>query len=55
MVNEHLSLTKTGFVAKLTGDQATDVTTFDALYQHAVSMGDQFTIGIVNQFPERFV
>jgi hypothetical protein len=55
MVNEHLSLTKTEAVARLTGDYATDVTTFDALYHHAVSMGDQFTIGIVNQFPERFV
>jgi hypothetical protein len=55
MVNEHLSLTKTEAVARLTGDYATDVTTFDALYQHAVSMGDEFTIGIVNQFPERFV
>ena len=55
MVNEHLSLTKTEAVARLTGDYATDVTTFDALYQHAISMGDEFTIGIVNQFPERFV
>ena len=55
MVNEHLSLTKTEAVARLTGDYATDVTTFDALYQHAVSMADEFTIGIVNQFQERFV
>lgn len=55
MVNEHLSLTKTEAVARLTGDYATDVATFDALYHHAVSMGDQFTIGIVNQFQERFV
>jgi hypothetical protein len=55
MVNEHLSLTKTEAVARLTGDYATDVTTFDALYQHAISMGDEFTIGIVNQFSERFV
>ena len=55
MVNEHLSLTKTEAVARLTGDYATDVTTVDALYQHAVSMGDEFTIGIVNQFQERFV
>ncbi len=51
MVNEHLSLTKTEAVARLTGDYATDVATFDALYQHTVSMGDEFTIGIVNQFP----
>lgn len=55
MVNEHLSLTKTEAVARLTGDYATDVTTFDALYQHAVSMADEFTVGIVNQFPEQFV
>jgi hypothetical protein len=54
MVNEHLSLTKTEAVARLTGDYATDVTTFDALYQHAVSMADEFTIGIVNQFQEQF-
>ncbi|MFL6496903.1 MAG: hypothetical protein ACJ703_10835 [Nitrososphaera sp.] len=55
ILNEHLSLTKTEAVARLTGDYATDVTTFDELYQHAVSMANQFTIGIVNQFPERFV
>jgi hypothetical protein len=55
MVNEHLSLTKTEAVARLTGDYATDVTTFDALFQHAVSMADEFTVGIVNQFPERFI
>ncbi|MEW6603621.1 MAG: glycosyltransferase [Thermoproteota archaeon] len=54
MVNEHLSLTKTEAVARLTGDYATDVTTFDALYKHAVSMSDEFTIGIVKQFEEQF-
>jgi hypothetical protein len=55
MLNEHLSLTKTEAVARLTGDYATDVTTFDALYKHAVSMGDEFTVGIVKQFQEQFV
>ena len=55
MLNEHLSLTKTEAVARLTGDYATDVTTFDALYQHAVSMADEFTAGIVKQFQEQFV
>ncbi len=54
MLNEHLSLTKTEAVARLTGDYATDVTTFDALYKHAVSMSDEFTIGIVKQFEEQF-
>ena len=55
MLNEHLSLTKTEAVARLTGDYATDVTTFDALYKHAISMADEFTVGIVKQFQERFV
>lgn len=55
MLNEHLSLTKTEAVARLIGDYAIDVTTFDALYQHAVSMADEFTAGIVKQFQEQFV
>jgi hypothetical protein len=55
MLNEHLSLTETEAVARLMGDYATDVTTFDALYKHALSMGDEFTAGIVKQFQERFV
>ena len=55
MLNEHLSLTKTEAVARLTGDYTTDVTTFDALYKHAISMGDEFTVGIVKQFQEQFV
>jgi hypothetical protein len=55
MVNELLSLTKTEAVARLTGDYATDVATFDALYKHAVSMGDEFTVGIVKQFQAQFV
>jgi hypothetical protein len=54
MINEHLSLTKTEAVARLTGDYATDVETFDALYVHAVSMADGFSVGIVTQFEEQF-
>lgn len=54
MINEHLSLTKTEAVARLTADYATDVETFDALYVHAVSMADEFTVGIVKQFEDQF-
>ena len=54
MVNEHLSLTKTEAVARLTGNYATDVATFDALYKHAVLLCDGFTIGIVKQFENEF-
>ena len=53
-INEHLSLTKTEAVARLTADYRTDVETFDALYVHAVSMADAFTVGIVEQFEEQF-
>jgi hypothetical protein len=55
MLNEHLCLTKTEAVARLTGYYAPDLTTFDALYRHAVWMADVFTVGIVIQFSERFV
>ena len=54
MIDEHLALTKTEAVARLTADYATDVETFDALYVHAVSMADAFTDGIVKQFEEQF-
>ena len=54
MLNEHLLLTKTEAVARLTGDYATDVENFDALYKHAVSMSDAFASGIVAQFQEQF-
>ena len=47
-------LQKTEAVARLTGDYATDVATFDALYKHAVSMSDGFTVGIVKQFEDEF-
>ncbi len=55
MLNQHLSLTKTETVARLTGDYATDVTTFDALYKHAISMAHEFTVGNVKQFQDQFV
>ena len=42
ILNEDLSLTKTEAVARVTGDYATDVATFDALYKHAASVGDEF-------------
>jgi hypothetical protein len=54
MINEHLSLTKTEAVARLTGDYATDIKTFDALYVHAVTMADTFTDRIVIQFEGQF-
>jgi hypothetical protein len=54
MLNEHLSLTKSEAVARLTGDYVADAAAFDAIFKHAVSMADGFTDGIVKQFPEQF-
>ena len=50
MIDEHLALTKTEAGARLTADYEIDVETFDALYIHAVSMADAFTVGIAEQF-----
>jgi hypothetical protein len=54
MLNEHLSLTKSEAIARLKGDYIADAAAFDAIYKHAVSMADEFTDGIVKQFPEQF-
>ncbi len=55
MHNEHLSLTKREAIARLIGDSAIDVATFDALYKHAISMEDEFIVRIVKQFQAQFV
>jgi hypothetical protein len=54
MLNEHLSFTKAEAVARLTGDCATDVATFDAIHRQAMTMADGLTDGVVKHFPEQF-
>lgn len=54
MLNEHLAITKTEAVARLTGDYETDVAAFDEIHRQAMVMADGLADGIVKQFPEQF-
>ena len=53
-MHEHLNLTTQEAVARLHGDWAADVKAYDAVHQQILTMADGLTMGIVNQFPEKF-
>jgi hypothetical protein len=54
MLREHLRLTTDEVVARLQGRWAADVAAYDRIHEHALSMADAFSAGIVAQFPRRF-
>jgi hypothetical protein len=54
MLDDHLALTKTEAVARLTGDYSADINAFDEIHDQAMTMADELADGIVKQFPERF-
>jgi hypothetical protein len=51
---EHLALTKSEAVLRLTKDYAADIAVFDKIERQALGMADAFSDGIVKQFPAVF-
>jgi hypothetical protein len=41
-------------VARLLGDWAGDVKAYDAIHQQILHMADGLSMGIINQFPDKF-
>jgi hypothetical protein len=54
MLDQHLSLTKSEAVARLTGNYTADINAFDEIHRQAMTMADELADGIVKQFPEQF-
>jgi hypothetical protein len=54
MMHNHLDLTTKEVVARLTGDWAGDVAAYDAVHQQILHMADGLSMGIINQFPQKF-
>ena len=55
MMREHLNLTTNEAVARLKGDWAADIKAYDAVHEQILKMADMLTMGIVKQFPNKFV
>ena len=54
MMHDHLNLTTKEAVARLHGDWAGDVAAYDAVHQQILHMADGLSMGIINQFPDKF-
>ena len=55
LMRGHLDHTLDEAVARFTGDWAGDIAAYDRVHEHILLMADALTMGIVAQFPEKFV
>jgi hypothetical protein len=54
MMHDHLKLTTDEAVARLHSDWGADVKAYDAVHEQILKMADMLSMGIVNQFPNKF-
>lgn len=54
MLYSHLDLTKQEVSARLGGNYPLDIEAFDKVEVEALSMADYFTLGLMQQFPQKF-
>ena len=55
MLYEHLNLTTQEVAMRLAGNYKADIEAFDKVEQEALSMADYFSLGIIKQFPDKFM
>ena len=53
-MHNHLALTKSEAVARLTGNYTGDIAAFDKIHRQAMMMSDELADGIMKQFPDKF-